>query len=254
MLCETTLRLLPLPERMETLLLSFESFEAACTMVDEIFKTSLLPVAVELLNGDIISTLEPLQKDFLPKDFIVAVGLEAFEEAVSRMNDEILTIASDCKNKTNTVLSQEAHQNFWLSLGDVQTVLTGKFSGLITLKLSYPVSEWKTIIPFAADVLSSKKLNHTIQCHAGSGICMIHLLLDKHARQTAERANVAVNTLLERTSKANGNLIVMDAPSETKSKLPIWGAPRDDVMIMTRIKKQLDPGNIMIPGRFVGKL
>jgi FAD/FMN-containing dehydrogenase len=49
-LCEMTLRLLPLPEKMETLLFSFDSFSDAGAFAAAILGTKLLPAAVEVVN------------------------------------------------------------------------------------------------------------------------------------------------------------------------------------------------------------
>ena len=49
-LCEMTLRLLPLPEQMETLLLSFKTFTDAAVFANQLLASHLLPAAVEVLN------------------------------------------------------------------------------------------------------------------------------------------------------------------------------------------------------------
>jgi len=253
-LCEMTLRLLPLPERMETLLLSFGSFEEACAMVDGIFENPLLPAAVEIINKGAFACLKQAGESVAPEAYTVAVALETFGEAVDRMRLEILEIAKNAGIQGNVILTLEDHQFFWLSLGNLQTVAAGRYPGLVSIKLSYQVSEWKRIIQFADDLLSSSKLEHTIQCHAGNGVCFINLLVDGNAASVSERAVSAIAALLERTRKAGGNLIVRMAPPELKPKLPVWGATRQDLLVMTRIKKQLDPSGIMSPGRFVGNL
>jgi FAD/FMN-containing dehydrogenase len=56
-LCEMTIRLLPLPERMETLLLRFGSFSNVSVFVERIFESNLLPAAVELMNNRAVDNL-----------------------------------------------------------------------------------------------------------------------------------------------------------------------------------------------------
>jgi glycolate oxidase FAD binding subunit len=37
-----------------------------------------------------------------------------------------------------------------------------------------------------------------------------------------------------------------------KERLPVWGTPPQDFVIMKRIKEQMDPSGLFSPGRFVG--
>ncbi len=57
-LCEMTLRLLPLPEKMETLLFSFDSFSDAGAFAGAILGTKLLPAAVEVANKAALENMD----------------------------------------------------------------------------------------------------------------------------------------------------------------------------------------------------
>jgi hypothetical protein len=113
-------------------------------------------------------------------------------------------------------------------------------------------------------MLASNGIPHTLQCHAGSGICLINLFMDGlfmdgllmegNGAPASEKTVSVVGELLDRAVGANGNLVVQAAPPELKPRLPVWGAPRGDFPVMARIKNRLDPAGIMSPGRFVGKL
>ena len=76
-ICEITMKLLPLPERMETVLVSFQSFAEASGFVEEILNTSLLPAGIDVLNRKAYSHLD---MDGLPDQgsaaCVVAVALE----------------------------------------------------------------------------------------------------------------------------------------------------------------------------------
>jgi glycolate oxidase FAD binding subunit len=63
-----------------------------------------------------------------------------------------------------------------------------------------------------------------------------------------------VQQLCEEAVSGRGNLIVTAAPPELKSDLPVWGTPRDDFVLMQRVKEQMDPNRLLNPGRFVGGL
>ncbi|HMK30733.1 MAG TPA: FAD-binding oxidoreductase [Terriglobales bacterium] len=69
---------------------------------------------------------------------------------------------------------------------------------------------------------------------------------------TAENLAAAVTEVRRQLVALQGNLVVLACPAQMKSAIDVWGPPGDSLELMRRIKKQLDPGGILNPGRFVG--
>ena len=254
-LCEMTLRLLPLPERMETLLVSYGSLSDASAFVKRVFETQLLPAAVEVMNSNAFTNLKMgSAPDFGSGGYVVAVALEAFEEAVKRMRGEMLDMARATAVKGDASIQEDQHRRFWLAVSDLFPCLAGRFSGLITVQLNYPISQWKEIIEFANNTLSTSHIEHAILARAGSGLSLINFLIDQGNTTAMNKGVEAIGTLLGRCRKAGGNLVVQRAPTELKQDLPMWGERPSDFLVMKRISEQLDPAGIMSPGRFVGGL
>jgi glycolate oxidase FAD binding subunit len=55
-------------------------------------------------------------------------------------------------------------------------------------------------------------------------------------------------------AEAKGSLVVLQAPSEVKALVDVWGPAGKGFMLMQGLKEQFDPGHILSPGRFVGGL
>jgi glycolate oxidase FAD binding subunit len=254
--CEMTVRLLPLPERMETLLLSFGSYADACGFADAVFETKLLPAAVEIFNRPAFEAMsfKGAPPQLTPGPYMAAVALEAFDEAVTRMHLEMLEMARDHGMNGQAVVKEEEHSLFWLAVSNMQSALAGRFGGLITCRLNYPLSAWKEIVQFADETLSGINIGHTIQCHAGSGVCAVNLLMNREGDGSTDKAVQAIHALLARCGRAGGGLVVERAPVELKRDLKIWGEQGRDLILMKRIKEQLDPSSILSPGRFLGTL
>jgi len=254
-LCEMTMRLLPLPERMETLLVSFDSLSDANAFADRIFESSLLPAAVEILNRTAFAGLQIDRiAGFKAGAYVVAVALEAFEEAVKRMHAEIPDMTHRLEADGSASLPEEEHRLFWHAVSCLETSLANRFSNLITVQLNYPISERDSIMKLSVNQLSAGNIDHTILSHAGSGICLIGLLTDRSDTVSMSRAVQAIETLLKRCLETGGNLLVKRAPTAMKGELPMWGVAGSDFPLMKRVKEQIDPSGIMNPGRFVGGL
>jgi len=248
-LCEMTLRLLPLPEKMETLLFSFDSFSEAGAFAGAILGTKLLPAAVEVANKAAVDTMDLRGSlDFAPGSYVVMVALEAFDEAVVRMRKELVAMAPHFKAKGHALVQEEKHRLFWLTVGELQGTALQRFPRLVALQLNYPLSAWKTIFEFADKTLSQVRLDHTMLCHAGNGLILINLLPAQKGSDDKSLVE-AVRALLAECRSAGGNLVVQRAPAEIKKALPIWGEPGSDLPLMKRIRVELDPLGVMNPGR-----
>ena len=249
-LCEITLRLLPLPESMETLVFTFDSFSDASGFATALLATKLLPAAVEVGNRAALENMD-LRADLKLRTgpFSVMVALEAFQEAVIRMRRELVVMGEHFKATGNIQISEDGHRLFWLAVGELQATAARRFPGLVALQLNYPLSSWKTLFEFADKALTDHGIGHTLLCHAGNSVSLINLLLD-HRSDGKDKASRAARRLLAECRKNGGNLVVQGAPSGWKESLPVWGEPGSDLPLMRRIREQLDPSGLMNPGRF----
>jgi len=254
-LCEMTLKMLPLPDEMQTLLVSFNSFPNAAAFAERILETSLLPAAVEVMNASAYTRL-PMSgiPDFGSDGYVAAIALEAFKPAVERMRTEILEMAKEAGSRSDAVFEESEHLSFWLAMSNLPQNLDRQFSGLIKAKLNYPISVWKDIIESVESFFSQADLEYTFHAHAGNGICLVGLLIDEKDTVKTDRAVDALGQLLKRCREFDGNLIIQSAPTGIKGKLKMWGETGSDFLVMKRLKDQLDPLGILCPGRYVGGL
>ena len=249
-LCEITLRLLPLPENMETLVFAFDSWSDASGFATALLATKLLPAAVEVGNRAALDQMD-FRSDLklIAGPFVVLVALEAFQEAVIRMRKESVVMAEHFKAKGQTHIPEEGHRLFWLTVGEIRNAVSRRFPGLVSLQLNYPLSAWKGLFAFADQTLREEGVDRTILCHSGSGVSLINLLLDQRP-EDKDKAIKSVRTLLAACRQAEGNLVVQSAPADWKESLPVWGEAGSDLPVMKRIREQLDPSGLMNPGRF----
>jgi glycolate oxidase FAD binding subunit len=250
-LCEITCKLLPLPETMETLLIAFETFADASAFLEQVSETALLPASLDLLNQSAYGHVANGVYDFPPGAYIAAVALEGFGQAVKRMNADILDLATASGARSHVVLPEQQHRSFWLSVSDR---LAAEDAGPLKAKLNYPLSEWKRIVESAESVLSDAHIDYNLQVHAGSGVCLINLLIGQGDGGVTDKAVNALNDLLTLCREVKGNVVIQRAPTSFKGRLKVWGATGSDFAVMRRIKTQIDPAGIMSPGRFVGGL
>jgi FAD/FMN-containing dehydrogenase len=239
---------------METMVFTFDSFSDASAFAGAVLATKLLPAALEVANRAVLDRLDfKGSVNFTPGPCVVMLALEAFEEAVVRMRNELQAMARSFKALGHALIQEDEHRLFWLNLGEIQSAWLKRSPRLVTLQLNYPLSAWKGLFEFASETLSRHKLEHTLLCHSGSGVTLINLLPD--TTQPQERSiTEAVRALLAECRKTGGNLVVQGAPTDLKGDLPVWGEPGSDLPLIKRIKVELDPFGVMNPGRFAAGL
>ncbi|MFH1124557.1 MAG: FAD-binding oxidoreductase [Pseudomonadota bacterium] len=249
-LCEMTLRILPLPERLATGLSSFQSLDEALSFVERISGSRLLPAAVELINRKAWELLG-LEGSMEPgkRGYGVAVAMEGVDEAVGRMSSEIKQWALEAGALGIKELEEEEHRRFWDAYCNHPAGLSDEYPGLVSAKLNYPVSVYGEIIESAED---SPPMDLALFCHAGSGVSLIHCLVAAEEAGLEDRTVSYLTGLLEKCTEHGGNMVLERASSGLKGRLPVWGAPRGDLVVMRRMKKQIDPLGLFCPGRFIG--
>jgi glycolate oxidase FAD binding subunit len=251
-LCEMTLRLMPLPERMETLLFPFDAFANASAFVENLFESNLLPAAVEVMNSLVLRELGfDGSASAGSGGYVVGVALEGFRESVARMAKEMKETAINAGARGDTLLQEEMHRAFWLGFSNMASSLVNRFGGLVTAQLNYPISEWKEVVPCVDTALADYDIQHTLVADAGSGVCLINLHIEEEDPKEMRDAVRALRTLSGRVTQTGGNVMIQRVPAPLKGQIPIWGQDRPDLVIMKRIKKELDPRQIMCAGRFV---
>ena len=249
-LCEMTLRLLPLPEKMESVVFAFDSFSDASAFAGAVLATKLLPAALEVANGAVLETMDfKVPSDFTDGPYVAMVALEAFDEAVTRMRKELQAMAPHFKAKGHALIEEDKHRLFWLTLGDLQSASIKRSPRSVALQMNYPLSAWKALFEFAHKILSEHDLEHVLLCHSGSGVTLINIMPDGKGAQEKALTKV-VGALLAECRKAGGNLLVQRAPTDLKTALAVWGEPGSDLPLMKRIRAEIDPGDLMNPGRF----
>jgi FAD/FMN-containing dehydrogenase len=249
-ICEMTLKLLPLPERSVTFLLSSSSSDSASDLTDQILGSRLLPAAVELLNP-VTSHNLPVPP-FPGGGYTVAVLLEGFEEAVQRMLLEVTRMGQETGAEETHLLQDESHRTFWHAHSNITETLGKDYPYVVTLRLNYPVGQHREAIRLVESLAAEHGIPHALSVHGGSGIARVHLLPPPNEGRLSDPTSMLTHNLIHRFTALGGNLVVEGAAPELIPLLPMWGAIRSDAFLMKRIKKEMDPGGIFSPGRFLG--
>jgi glycolate oxidase FAD binding subunit len=251
-LCEMTFRLLPLPEKMATLLVPFSGLKEAGGYVQWILKSQLLPASVEVLNGVTLHKMKETLPHLPEGNYLAAIGLEGVTESVDRQISEMEAMGKKEGAPGMTTLLTERHRAFWAALQDLSQGLVRSSPNLLALKSNFLISKGADMMGYHETLVRESGLDCALVCHCGNGILYSYVLVGEELPFKKNSLIELIEKLTVLAVKYDGNLVVESSPRVIKEKVNVWGQPRNDLRIVRRLKEEIDPAGILNPGRFVG--
>jgi len=251
-ICEITFKLLPLPEKEATLLISFTSLDSAHAFTREIRHSQLLPASVGILNSVAMAKM----KDLLPVpgggNYLVAIGLEGVTESIERQIFEMGAMGKKQGALAAVTLDSERGHPFWIAIRDFSARLSEDYTNLISLKSNFSISRCGEMLGSYEKTARESGFDSAFICHSGNGILNSYVMVGKNIRSKTESLVKLIGMLTDEAVKNEGNLVVESSPLAIKKEVDVWGGARADRAVMKRLKEEIDPAGILNPGRFVG--
>lgn len=265
---EITARLAPLPETEQTVLSSFAELPQAANVIAKILGSELLPTSIELFSPVGADLLGMPAEHFLPnfsfkknpegfremerntredKNFLLVIDIEDVKEAVNRQSRQIKQICESEKGLNVSAIQGRERDTLLRKIQD-WTMIDAESDSQVCCKVSVPIGRVAEAFQNIEDAAERGKLDTAIMSYAGSGI--IYVILTPQTDQAQFEATIENLALM--AQQLGGSSIVEHAPAEIKRNVDVWGATRSDIVLMRKIKEQLDPKNLLNPGRFVG--
>lgn len=237
---EATLKLRPVPDDERLVCARFERLKDAGAAVRAIMGSDLIPTAIELLDADASRTLG---LDGAGTTLVAA--FDGLAEQVEWQCSEFGQVTAPFGGKETRTLGPEV----WSRLATAAPRAFGTLAA--TLRFAVLPTQVADMMEQGAGVARARGLLTAWSAHAGVGIVSGALFSDQDQPDLAPIA--AVLGEWRDIARASGGHAVLDwAPLALKSYIPVWDDPGAAGRIMQRIKAQLDPKNILNPGRFVG--
>jgi glycolate dehydrogenase FAD-binding subunit len=246
---EITFRLLPLPETEKTLLAFFPSLEKAAAAGSAILASQLLPSALELVSGTASKFVAGAGISEPAEDYILAVDLEGFHEAVERQIVDLTSLSQQRGANEVKVVEGDEQEQLWKGLRDISRRALAQDDSVVGLKVDAPISQTQALFGLVERKAADCGLGCAVIAHAGNGV------LNAYFFGSAGKTTVLVQVIHDvryDAERAGGDAIVEWAPAEIKKRVPVWGEPQPTWSMMRRLKAGLDPNGILNPGRFVG--
>jgi len=236
---DVTVKLRPRPEDERLVVVPFTRLKDAGAGVRALMASDLIPNAVELLDGE---ALRALGLGGAPAGLVV--GFDGLPEQVAWQVNELGRVVHGDDGEPRTVAD-----DLWRRLPGAAAMAFS--SPAAVMRLTVLPTQVADVMEQGAAVAGARGLATAWSAHAGVGVVTGALAL----RGPGAGVDAVAEVLREWRSLARactGYAVIESAPIAVKEAVGVWDDGGAAGRIMQRIKRELDPRNILNPGRFVG--
>lgn len=236
---EATVKLRPVPDDERLVAVRFERLKDAGAAVRALLGSDLIPNAIDVLDA---ASAVALGLDVAPATLVV--GFDGLGEQVDWQVTQLASVVGPCGGRAVAPLPSTA----WERLARVAHDAFGTPAAVMTLSV-LPSLVAETMEQGASSA-RQRGLTSAWSAHAGVGLVTGAVRADGERQDPATLAAV-LGEWRAVARAGGGHASVTWAPLAVKSALPVWDDAGAAGRIMQRIKAELDPQNLLNPGRFV---
>jgi glycolate oxidase FAD binding subunit len=148
------------------------------------------------------------------------------------------------RESNNQCVTHDEDDELWRKLSAVPLQPPNDLGWRVSLRPGDLISFFSEVAAVEEDEVSHVGL----RWHGGLGDGRLRAIA--HAPVYHRETVRVLANLRERVSNLGGNLVVEAAPAEIKNEFDAWGDFGSVTGLMKRVKVQLDPHNLLSPGRF----
>src|SRR5579863_5960188 len=245
-------RLMRQPEKVKTILAVYNSPSDAADTVAEITACAITPVAVEMLDGEMLRMVEVATHAGYPLDAaaVLLIELEGMIEAVEEQTEQIREVCEKCRAREFRV-AQTAQERDLLWKGRKNA-----FGAVGRVSPSYYVQDGvvpRTQVAPTLRRIAEVAKRHDLQIsnifHAGDGNLHPIILFNSHVPGELDRAKAAGEDILSHCISVGGSITGEHGVGMEKNELMDRLFSPDSLDYIGRFKALFDPEQRLNPGK-----
>ena len=251
---EVTLRLHGIPEAIAAGVCPFPSVEAACKAAILTIQSGIPVARIELLDDLQVKASNAYSKLTLPERPMLFLEFHGSEAGVAEQSQRFGEIAQELGGGPfDWATRQEDRNRLWQARHDAYWAGRALRAGAqaVATDVCVPISRLAECVTETQRDIAASELMAPIIGHVGDGNFHLTLLVDMKDAAEVARAKGLVERLTERALAMDGTCTGEHGVGQGKMKYLVaeHGEPALDAM--RALKRALDPGNIMNPGKIV---
>ncbi len=251
-----TVRLMPLPQSKRTMLVLFDSLDAASRTVSAIIAAGIVPSALEMMDNLLIRCAEDFVRVGLPTDAAALLLIEV-DGADAGLDAEVASIEKVCRQigvrEWKVATSAKEVDQLWLAR---RTVIgaAGRFRPTVVLQdVTVPRAALPAMVARIVEISNKYEIPIGVLAHAGDGNLHPLILFDERNPDELRREHEIEKEIFSAALELKGTLTGEHGVGLTKLEYLPWQLNPAAIEITRGIKRLFDPHNILNPGKIVAQ-
>jgi len=249
---KVVLRLIPAPEAVMTVSAVFPRIDAAGRAVSAVLKARIVPTCLEILDRPTLQAVENHIPLGIPLDAegLLIAELDGPPEVLPRQVSAVEKIFLEHgATQVTRAETSEDREKIWAARRAISPALGRIRTGKINEDVTVPRSRIADLITFNQALARKYDLVIVSFGHAGDGNIHTNIMVDRSNPEEMARAEKAVEELFGEVLRLGGTLSGEHGIGITKSPFFQWEIHPGAFDAMLRIKRALDPNDILNPGK-----
>ena len=242
-------RLVPLPERVETLAAFFGDRGAALRVLPDTTKKRIVPRTFEFVDGAALRAAEGYLRTDPPSGAaaMLLIETDGSADSASREMDAIEMI---CREAGAAVVRRAKDRSEQALLWKLRKAISPALYAIKPVKINEDIVVPVDRIGAMLGAIDAAAARHGLLIvnfgHAGDGNIHTNIMIEERERAAAE---LAVREILETAVRLDGSISGEHGIGMCKSAYLPLEVGKDALAVMKRIKQALDPNTVLNPGK-----
>ncbi|MFC1955627.1 FAD-binding oxidoreductase, partial [Chloroflexota bacterium] len=248
------LRIIHLPESFQTMLVTFETLEAAGQAVSDIIAAGIVPAALEMMDNPMIRAVEASVHAGYPVDAeaLLLIELDVLKEALERQGKQIVEICrANNVQEIKTARTAAEREVLWSGRRGAFGAIARVTPAYSVQDVTVPRNKLMLMLREISKIAEKYKLPIGNVAHAGDGNLHPLVMFDNRNPEESHRAHQAGKEILS-TCVAIGGTISGEhgIGIEKQDSMPLM-FNSGELELMRRVKRVFDPEDILNPGKLL---
>jgi len=249
-----TMKVLPLPEDVITLLVQFNDLSAAGEAVSKIISAKVIPRTMEFIDGSAIKALEQYKPTGLPSGTaaLLLVELDGHPATIQKEAEKVVQVCRALGGETAVAGDKAARDKLW----EARRAISPALYHLKPFKINEDIVVPRDQIAATLTSLRALSLENDIPIvcfgHAGDGNIHVNIMVDNADKEEYARGLGLIKKIFELVLSLGGSLSGEHGIGIAKLPYIDMEIKEREMRLMKDVKRLIDPKNIMNPGKIFG--
>ena len=247
---EVTLRLIPMPQAVETALVSFADAVAASEAITAVLRAGIVPRTLELLDHHALNAVRAKTPGRFPENAGAIVILETDGRTSAQAFEDLERAADVCNahGALDVQLAMDAAQRerIWEPRRVLSETLKATAQRKVSEDIVVPRDRIPAMLAAVSRIGERRKVRVAAYGHAGDGNLHVNVLFDD---SSADRADAAVRDVMTETVALGGTISGEHGIGLLKREFLPLEQTEELIGVQRALKATLDPHLILNPGK-----